>query len=144
MNNWTKYLNYSILTDITASASISISVVFNISTTITVSSSLTNDGVFGVAVSLILFIFVLSRVLLKFLPFMLSIISFDGFGQVISLAYFGRRGPHFFHSSTAFIGSRGVGCNTYKSRRTMKEVETSSYKVCKPNHLPETIKWNNR
>ena len=74
-----------------------------VSTTITVCTSLTSDVVFDVAVSLPLFLFVLSHVLLIFLSFILSIISFDGFGQVISLEYFGRRGHHFFHSSTAFI-----------------------------------------
>ena len=44
--------------------------------------------VFDVAVSLPLFIFVLSCVLLRFVSFILSIISFYGFGKVISLAYF--------------------------------------------------------
>ena len=86
-----------------------------VSTTITVASSLTTDVVFDVGVSLPLFIFVLSRVLLWFCFFILSYISFDGFRQVISPVYFGRRGPHFFHSSTAFIGFRGVGCNNSKS-----------------------------
>ena len=86
MKNWTKYLNYYILPDITASASLSIAVMFDVSTTITVSASLTSDVVFDIDVPLPLFLFVLSRVLLRFLYFLLSIISFDGFGKVISLA----------------------------------------------------------
>ena len=86
----------------------------DVSTTIIVSASLTSDVVFDVAVSLPLFLFVLSCVLFPFLSFILSIISFDGFGQVVSLAYFGRIGPHFFHSYTDFIVFRGVGCNTSK------------------------------
>ena len=86
MNNSTKHLNYYILTDITASASLSIEVIFDVSTTITVSVSLTSDVVFDVAVSLPLFLFFLFHVLLRFLSFILSMISFDGFGQMISLA----------------------------------------------------------
>ena len=88
---------------------------FDGSTTITVYTSLTSDVVFDVAVSLPLFIFVLSCVLLRFVSFILSIISFYGFGKVISLAYFWRRGPTFFHISTAFVGFLGVGCNTSQS-----------------------------
>ena len=113
MKNWAKYLNYYILTDITASASLYVAGMFDVFTTITVSTSLISDVVFRVAVSLPLFLFFLSRVLLRFLSFTLSIISFDGFSRVISLEYFGMS-PHFLHSSTAFIGFRGVFCNTSK------------------------------
>ena len=62
------------LTDITASASLSISVMFDVSNTITVSASLTSNFLFDVDFYLPLFIFVISCVLLLFLSFILSII----------------------------------------------------------------------
>ena len=78
------------------------------------SAALTSDVVFDVAFSLPLFLFSLYRVLLQFLSLIISIISFDGFRKMISIAYFGRRGTHLFHISTAFIGFKGVGCNISK------------------------------
>ena len=55
MNNWTKYLNYYILPDITASVSLYIAVMLDVSTNTTVSASLSSDVAFDVSVSLPLF-----------------------------------------------------------------------------------------